>query len=276
MGRKRRIGNEVGTIDLDRTTFMWNIIYKKVYANSLIGNLFDLNHINKHRCLLKSSDKIGLQSDKIKTFVEKYHSIFSLSGDADFGRIGGLKDYVYSKEINVNSYEEYIYHMHQFYNFSLCPVNAGMNMKKGLKYKDCFPMYLYKLKEYYKKETKDKKLYIIQELANPTYGGAPSKRYTLQDKEKSFFIDVEALQEYLNLFETFDNYCRQVFFFGYNDNVYNQKINECINELLEFGEKIDCPECCDKERYLKNALEYWRIKYEVALYLLSKEEGVMK
>ena len=73
MARKKILGYEIPSFDIDRMTFIWRIIYKNVYSDSLIGLLFDFNNITSTgQCSLKSISEIPNEIDiNIKNFKKK-------------------------------------------------------------------------------------------------------------------------------------------------------------------------------------------------------------
>ncbi|MGN0438261.1 MAG: hypothetical protein ACI4F4_07015 [Lachnospiraceae bacterium] len=252
MGRKRDWSIDIN-YDQDRQWLTWELLYKKMYRqeNCKVWSLFDFNKLKTDQCgwyaVTKPANEIQNFDDleeSYKKFILKYSGIFKLSGDADFGMKESTN--IELRKLIGNAEGK----MHQFYNFSLCPCTGGMNCRKGNSYSDIFPIMLYKISEYYLL-SEDKKIeYAQNNLCNKTN----SKVYET--------TDVPSLCAYLDLFENYENYCIQVYFWGKK----RDDILLLIQNMTELGkEKFTQNNVSAWDKYCEYAKQYWAIRNQLII-----------
>ena len=170
-------------MDADRRLLIWNYVYKKIYTADIweFWGMIDMDDIDSYGCAGFKKNIVDEPGEKrVLKFYNDYKDVFKISGDADFG----LK----------KSRCEPL--MHSICNFSLMPVNGGMNSKKGIKYKDKFDTFLGVLKRYWDCDD-DKSKYDYVKKSIWKTGGKKA---------------LCCLKDYLDLFSGINDYCKKVYF----------------------------------------------------------------
>lgn len=219
--------------DIDSSINTWANLYRNTYVDNKSFEKFNFNVPMLMRISKKGTPFFRIYINGQYT-NEKYDNyIIRMAGDCDFGTA------IYSNRECPKEFED---SMHKLYNFSFCPIDGGMNAAKGSIYKDVFPFYLYRLKEFYK--TND-----IKPLVN--------KCGRMNDEEWN--RQQEVLKLYLNKFSSFNNYCKNVFFFGYKINDIDKTL---ISDMLSFAKNNinKDKKNFDYDGYEKLAFRYWNVK----------------
>ncbi len=224
--------------DYDASPEAWDE-YKKIYSPSEwdFWGKFDFNNLKKQGIRIYAPVKIN---EKYTQFNE--YPKFKLSGDTDFNfgknkkskkkyeQFEELlrKDYQGNEvDVHLNELEKCHNRYHKQENFSLMPVTGGMQLVKGACQYDRLDKFIYKLSEYYRTNGKDK--FILS-------------------RARSF--NREALETYLELFDSIYNYCSKIYMIN-NTNFVNKMISQG-NEDINSGSHV--------VRYMKLAEEFWDYK----------------
>lgn len=265
-------------------------VYKMLYKG-MPWDLFDFDNLesdsNGNYVRLKFLSELKKNNEhlnlgKYEAMIKEYGGILCLSGDADFGM--KLKSTFDKKtetyKIAVDFFKENPTNlMHKENNFSLLPVNGGMNCRKGFKncFRDIFPRFIYAISEYYEITDEEKKRkYAQNKLGKISAGGRRKKGMTdevynakREELHKRYYEqEIPALMSFLDTFDSFEDYFVKTYFWGEN----SCKINCLMNQIKEFGESIDNISFYEKYniiKYCELAKEYWMIRNGI-----MKEKGI--
>lgn len=231
-------------MDADRKDVTWVHLYRYIYTEnnwSFWGLLnFEVSELKgKNQAFFKDDIQWTEKNKEFKEFVEKYHDIFSMSGDADFD----LKDMGFEKYI-----ENPICQMHMFKNFSLMPCVGGMNNAKG---KKRFHIFLSILNDYYKNPD------ISNRNIEPLFRSVGRPFKNKRKQKEMIERRKNALKGYLNLFSDIADYCQKIHLI---DGINSERVDELIQEAD------------DTESYCNFAKEYWQSRETVMRKRIPKDE----
>lgn len=145
---------------------------------------------------------------------------------------------------------------HAAFNFSLMPMNGGLNLVKGRNVDDRPDVFLCKLSDVYDKEIKEKACENIR-------GSNIVKNLGLNVRNKK---SNDALIDFLFKIGSFENYCK-IF---YHLDCSNAEEKSLVNDLITNAEN-DISDLKDFIRYVELAVRYW--EYQVDVYKKCVKKG---
>lgn len=234
----------------DRCDYSWKNLYKPVYSSMEFWKNTDFSKVSNSGYIFYNNTECSISGDVffnfkkgIKTKKYQKYEYFEELLRRDFSGdrlIESLKKLDYCNQM-----------FHSFHNFVLLPVPAGLNNFKGTSsfieenfhFLDRPDKLLYLMNQYFKERNEDNCIFS-------SAAGRKSKKYSA---EENTIILKKTLKDFLDTFDTFDDFCKNLFLI---------EDKEFIKKLVENGKK-DILTGEDVENYMDLAIEFWNLRHKI-------------